>query len=92
MNVIWAKSKWAAADIDQKTIEFRIPLTGGVVEQVGHLSASENPDGLVAVQTVTDAPGKHWAKRIQTIYSLSQEAIDRISRHPDQNTAQFQLH
>jgi len=91
MKLIWTKSKWTATDLDQKTIEFRIPFAGGIAEQIRELSANDSPDGLVAIQILTEVRGEHWAKRIRTIYSLSQETVDRIAQHPNQSVAQFQL-
>jgi hypothetical protein len=88
---MWTKSKSALPDLDRKTVEFRIPTQRGVVHAVGEFWVRQNPEGLLAVDLVTDVQGQDWAQRIQTRYSLPQEAVDRIERHPTPSVADFRL-
>lgn len=91
MEIVWTKSKWKKDELDHKTVEFRIPTQKGVVHGIGEFWVRQNPDGHLAIDTVTDIQGRTWAERIQTRYFLPQEAVDHIESHPDQSIAAFRL-
>ena len=91
MDTIWTKSKWSYDDLNDKTVEFRIPARGGMVHGLGRFLVRRNPDGLLAGDATTDIEGRDWAERIFTRYHLPQVAVDRIERHPDQSVAAFLL-
>jgi hypothetical protein len=91
---IWVKSNWRVEQLDKKLIEFRLPLKdGGLVYGIEELwAASRSPiDDLLSVQIVKKQPTGIGLETRQTVFLLSQRYVDRIERHPDQNTAQFQL-
>jgi hypothetical protein len=91
MDTIWAKSNWKKDDLDHKTVEFCIPTERGFERGFGEFWVRQNPEGLLAVEVVTDAQGKDWAERVQTRYFIPQIGVDRILRHPDQKAAAFRL-
>jgi hypothetical protein len=79
METIWVKSKWKKDEIDHKRVEFRIPARGGIAHGLAEFWVRQNPDGLVAIDVVTDVQGRNWAERFQTRYHLPQAAVDRIA-------------
>jgi hypothetical protein len=87
---IWTKSKWSHDDLDQKTVEFEIPFKARIVRGIGEFWVMPKDD-LLSIEIVTDQQGRNWAERIQSHFSLSQAAVDRIERHPDPNVAEFRL-
>src|SRR5437773_500921 len=91
MEIIWVKSKWTVEDLDHKTVEFRLPFKNGIVHGLGEFWVRHNPQGMLAVEVVTDQQGRNWAERVQTRYFLPQIAVDRIDRHPDPSVAAFRL-
>ncbi len=91
MNTLWTRSKWSLEDLDLKTVEFRIPIRNGTVQGIGEFLVRGNPEGLLAVDVVTDAQGRDWAERVQTMYHIPQVGVDRIERHPDSSIAAFRL-
>jgi hypothetical protein len=91
METIWTKSKWNKDDLDNKTVEFRIPTQRGIEHGIGAFWVRQNPAGLLAIEVVTDVQGKDWLERIQTRFYLPQIGVDRIKRHPVQKVADFRL-
>jgi hypothetical protein len=91
MDTIWVKSKWSQDELDRKRVELRIPAHGGIVHGLGEFRVRQNPDGLLAIDAVTDVQGRNWAERIRTRYHLPQAAVDRIAKHPDTKVGDFLL-
>ena len=90
-DTIWTTSKFNREELDKQTIEFAMRRGDVIIEGVAEIWVRENPDGLLAVDIVTDVQGKHWAERIQTRYHLPQVYVDRIAKHPDPSIARYQL-
>ncbi len=89
---IWTRSKWKYGDLQDKIVEFELPLKKGVgVRGIGKFLISQNPEGLLFVQIRVDLQGRNWAERIVQDFQLPQAAVDRIEGHPDQSVAQFRL-
>jgi hypothetical protein len=90
---IWVKTNWRSAQLDTKTIEFRILLTEiGVVEGIGYLSAvPRSPDDLLSVQIVVEEPTGVGLHKRQTVIVLSEEYVSAIEPHPNQEVAHFSL-
>jgi len=91
METLWISSKWTKDDLHGKSVEFRIPLRGGTVHGVGEFWVRRNPRGLLAIDVVTDEPGRNWAQRMLRSYKVPQAGADRIKRHPDSTVANFRL-
>jgi hypothetical protein len=91
METIWTKPKWKQEELDHKTVEFRVPTSRGMEHGIGEFWVRQNPAGLLAIDVVTDLPGRDWTERVQTRYFLPQIGVDRIERHPDQKIAEFRL-
>ena len=91
METIWVKSKWSLEELDRKTVEFRMPIRNGTIQGIGEFWVRPNPQGMVAIDIVTDENGRNWAERVQTRYHLPQVAVERIERHPDSSVAPFRL-
>lgn len=91
MDSIWTKSNWTKEQLDRKAVEFRVQTERGIEHGIGELWVRQNPDGLLAIEVVTDVPGRDWAERIQTKYFPTQAGVLRIERHPDQTVAAFRL-
>jgi hypothetical protein len=91
MNIIWIKSNWTKAQLDQKRVENRMNTSHGIEQGIGEFWVRQNPEGLLAIEIVVETQGRDWAERIQTRYYPKQEAVGRIERHPDQSVADFRL-
>mgnify|MGYP001600516842 CR=1 FL=1 len=89
--MIWTKSKWTLAELERKTVEFRIRREAGTASGLGEFLVNQNPDGLLAIDIATDEPGRNFGERIQTRFPLPQSDVDRIRRHPTPTVAEFQL-
>ena len=89
-NVVWVSSKWTRGELQEQTVDFRIPIPEGVLVGKGAFLVRENPEGLlsiwVRIQTLQN-PGTI----LLTDLSLIQSSADRIEIHPDQETARFRL-
>ena len=90
---IWVKTKWRSAQLDQKTIEFRIFLKEiGIVDGIGYLSAQpRSSDDLLSVQIVVEQPTGIGLHKRQTVIVLSEEYVSAIQPHPNQAVADFLL-
>lgn len=90
MNTILTKSNWKAGELDQKRIEFRMPLEEGPVEGLGTLWATQCPDDLLSISIAVNL---RWADGSTTHIRvpLPQIAVDRIELHPDQSIAKYRL-
>jgi hypothetical protein len=88
----WVISKWKAAELDGETIEFRLPLEGGVAHGIGPIQARarEIVDHRVAITILVERPLSQWGRQILE-FRLSQIDSDRIEEHPNQEIARFQL-
>ncbi|MFZ0826694.1 MAG: hypothetical protein WAO02_04650 [Verrucomicrobiia bacterium] len=90
-ETIWTKSNWMYDELENQTVEFKIPARGGIVHGLGKFLVRKNPDGLLAIDATTDTQGRDPTERVFTRYHLPQIAVDRIERHPNQSVAMFQL-
>src|SRR5438045_8617959 len=90
---IWVKSNWRSAQLDQKTVEFRIFLKEiGIVDGIGYLSAHpRSADDLLSVQIVVEQPTDVGLHKRQTVIVLSEEYVSAIKPHPNQAVAHFLL-
>ena len=91
---IWVKTSWRSAQLDQKTVEFRIFLREiGIVDGIGYFSArSRSDDDLLAVQIVVEQePTVAGLQKRQTVIVLSEEYVAAIEPHPNQEVAHFRL-
>lgn len=87
----WTTSKWTLSELDDKTVEFFLPIQGGSLHGTGKFLVRKNAEGLLAIEVITDEPGRSWAERIQRRFHLSQGGADRIVKNPDQTKAEFLL-
>lgn len=90
-KTIWTQPKFTKEELDQKTVEFYLPTDGHWVYGVGHFWVRRNPEGLLAIEIVTDQQGRNWAERVQTRYFVPQAGVERICPHPDPAKADFLL-
>ena len=90
---IWVKTNWRSAQLDKKTVEFRIFLTEiGIVDGIGYLSAHpRSPDDLLSVQIVVEQPTGVDLEKRQTVIVLSEKYVSAIEPHPNQEVAHFRL-
>jgi len=90
---IWVKTNWRSAQLDKKTVEFRIFLTEiGIVDGIGYLSAHpRSPDDLLSVQIVVEEPTDVGLPKRQTVIVLSEKYVSAIKPHPNQEVAHFRL-
>jgi hypothetical protein len=90
---IWVKTTWRSAQLDKKTVEFRILLDEiGVVDGIGYFSAlPRSPDDLLSVQIVVEQPTGVGLQKRQTVIVLSEEYVAAIEPHPNQEVADFRL-
>jgi hypothetical protein len=90
---IWTKSKWKKIELQNKTVEFKIPapVKGWLLHGNGKFLIAQNRAGLLFVQIVVVSSGRDWAERFATHYEIPQRGVDRIRRHPDQTVAEFLL-
>ena len=90
---IWVKTNWRSAQLDQKTIEFRIFLKEiGIVDGTGYLSAlPRSADDLLSVQIVVEQPTGVGLHMRQTVIVLSEEYVSATKPHPNQAVAHFLL-
>ena len=90
---VWVKTKWRSAQLDQKTVEFRIFLKEiGIVDGIGYLSAQpRSSDDLLSVQIVVEQPTGIGLHTRQTVIVLSEEYVSAIKPHPNQEVADFLL-
>lgn len=90
---IWVKTSWRSAQLDQKTVEFRILLNEiGIVDGIGYLSAlPRSSDDLLSVQIVVEQPTGVGLHKRQTVIVLSEEYVSAIEPHPNQAVAHFLL-
>lgn len=90
METHWIRSKWIREELQEQTVDFRVPVPEGVLVGKGSFLVRENPEGLLSiwirVRTLQN-PGT----ALLTDISLAQSGADLIERHPDQETAQFRL-
>jgi hypothetical protein len=91
MEIPITKSRWKAAQIDQKTVEFRVPLENqGPVEGCGVFWATPCPDDRLSISIVVHL---RWgnASATQIRIPVPQGGVDRIEEHPDQTVARYRL-
>lgn len=89
---IFTTTHWKVDDLESKTVEFRIPATGGFLEGVGQFRVSPHPPtGRFRIEIVTNEPTQKFPEMLQRRYQLPQEAVDRIARHPNPEKADFLL-
>jgi hypothetical protein len=90
METHWVSSKWSRDELQDQTVEFRVPVPEGVLVGKGAFLVRENPEGLLSiwirVRTLQN-PGT----ALLTDISLAQSGADLIERHPAPETAQFHL-
>jgi hypothetical protein len=91
METTWIKSNWTKEQLDHQTVEFRLHTDRGVEHGVGEFWVRQNPQGLLAIEVVTDQQGRDWAERVQTRYYPKQEGVFHIESHPNQSVAAFRL-
>ena len=90
---IWVKTNWRSAQLDKKTVEFRIFLDEiGIVDGIGYLSAHpRSADDLLSVQIVIEQPTGVGLLKRQTVIVLSEKYVSAIEPHPNQEVAHFRL-
>jgi hypothetical protein len=92
---IWVKSKWKVDELNDQTIEFRLPIDGGIGISCGKgklqaWSRSRADDSLTVRIEVIQPTGR-GPELLQIWFQLGQKCVDRIEPHPDQTVARFQL-
>jgi hypothetical protein len=90
-KVYWSTSKWKQEELQDKSVEFRIPLKDGFLTGNGTFLVAKNPEGQLFVQIVVTEQGRDWAEFVVRHFQAPQWAVDRIQKHPDPSVADFQL-
>jgi hypothetical protein len=90
---IWVSTKWRVDQLNEKRIEFRLPLKGGgIASGIGELSvASRISDDLLSVQIVTEEPSGAGLEKHQRVIPLSEECVSGLEPHQNRQLAQFRL-
>ena len=90
---IWVNTNWRIDQLNEKIIEFRLPLKGsGIASGIGELSvASRVSDDLLSVQIVTEQPTGAGLERRQTVIPLSEKYVSGLEPHQNRQLAQFRL-
>jgi len=86
MDIILTKSKLTFEELNNKSVEFKIPSHG-----IGTFKVRKNDEGLLAIDIDTDIRGNGWNVRGFTRYNLTQDTVDAIQIHPNQSIARFLL-
>lgn len=84
-------SRWTVDDLNDKSVKFRIPAKGGIVQGLGKFLVASLPGGKLAIDVTTDVPGATPDERVFSRYALPQNAVDHIEHHPDATIAEFSL-
>jgi len=90
MKVILTKSGWKENQLNDESVEFRIPVDGVAVHRIGRFLATDCPDGFLSLSILTDDKGID-GKTNRTRYYVPQSGVDRIEVHPNQSIAHFRL-
>lgn len=91
MKTNWTKSKFSKTDLHNKSVEYQIPTPDGIHTGVGVFLVRQNLKGQLGIEVVEDTPVKNQPHRRQTIYPLTQAAVDRIAKHSESSVAEFRL-
>ena len=90
MERIWVKSQWTKKELDNQTVQFRIPTEHGKVSGIGQFWVHESPDGRLSIDIVVDV-AKTWGEREQYRFHIPQIGADAIEKQPDPSLAAFRL-
>lgn len=94
MSIIWVKSKFTADQLKHKRIEIFLPsgVPGYTERHLWVLDALLNRQtGFLAVDAVSTTSGTHSDPVSVGRLPLGQEAVDRMTVHPDPDVADFHL-
>ena len=77
--------------LHDKSVEFCLHSDHWIHMGIGRFLAECHPEGLVALEIVSDHASPTLGDSGQTRYSLPQSLVDRIEVHPRGDVAEFRL-
>lgn len=90
MTYNWFKCQYTAAELNNKSVNFRVPLEqGGILEGEGRLKAVQNPQGLIRVAIDYVHIDKDVATGTRVF--IPQEAYSKIMRNPPASKCEFSV-
>jgi hypothetical protein len=90
MTYAWFKSKFTAADLNKKTVAFRVPLEqGGIAAGEGKFEALQNASGCIAVAIIYHYQQNNMMCAGKVFIPV--EAAGNIVRNPSGSKCEFSV-
>ena len=87
---VWVRTAWTRDALESERVQFVLTRPGEQVAGVGLFTLRQRPSGEQCVEIIVTTATTP-SQMLQRRFMLHQTHTDRIQRHPEPATAEFQL-